>query len=38
MNTPALMKETVIALGAATLVVVVGVTVAVRLLRRKLLG
>jgi hypothetical protein len=32
------MKETVIALGAATLVVVVVLTVTVRLLRRKLLG
>ena len=38
MNTPALMKETMIALGAATLVVVVALTVAVRLLRRKLVG
>ena len=35
---PALMKETMIALGAATLVVVVVLTVAVRLLRRKLVG
>jgi len=38
MSAPALMKETAIALGAATLVVVVGVTVAVRLLRRKLIS
>jgi len=34
----ALMKETMIALGVATLVVVVVLTVAVRLLRRKLVG
>ena len=32
------MKETMIALGTATLVVVVVLTVAVRLLRRKLVG
>ena len=38
MNTPALMKETMIALGVATLVVVVALTVAIRLLRRKLVG
>jgi len=37
MNT-ALMKETMIALGVATLVVVVVLTVAFRLLRRKLVG
>jgi len=37
MNMPALMKETMIALGVATLVVV-ALTVAVRLLRRKLVG
>jgi len=35
---PALMKETMLALGVATLVVVVALTVAVRLLRRKLVG
>lgn len=35
---PALMKETMIALGAATVVVLVVLTVAVRLLRRKLVG
>jgi len=33
-----LMKETAIALGVATLVVVLAATVAVRLLRRKLAG
>jgi ABC-type Fe3+ transport system permease subunit len=33
-----LMKEVVVALGVATIVVVVGVTVAVCLLRRKLVG
>jgi len=33
-----LMKETVIALGVASLVVIVAATVAVRLLRRKLVG
>ena len=38
MNTPALMKETMIALGVATLVVVVALAVAVRVLRRKLVG
>jgi len=38
MNSPALWKETMIALGVATLVVVVVLTVAVRLLRRKLVG
>ena len=39
MNTSAsLMKEVVIALGVASVVVVVGATVAVRLLRRKLVG
>jgi len=38
MNAPALLKETMIALGVATLVVVVVLTVAVRLLRRKLVG
>jgi len=32
------MKEVVIALGVASVVVVVGATVAVRLLRRKLVG
>ena len=37
MNSPALWKETMIALGVATLVVV-ALTVAVRLLRRKLVG
>ena len=37
MNT-ALVKETMIALGAATLVVVVALTVAIRLLRRKFVG
>jgi hypothetical protein len=35
---PALMKETMIALGAATVVVVVVLTVAVRVLRRTLVG
>jgi len=35
---PALMKETIIALGAASVVIVVVLTVAVRLLRRKLVG
>jgi hypothetical protein len=34
----ALMKETVIALAVATLVIVVAATVAIRLLRRKLVG
>lgn len=38
MNAPALLKETMIALGVATLVVVVALTIAVRLLRRKLVG
>ena len=38
MNAPVLLKETMIALGVATLVVVVALTVAVRLLRRKLVG
>ena len=38
MKTPALMRETMIALGLATLVIVVVLTVAVRLLRRKLVG
>jgi hypothetical protein len=39
MNSPVLMRETVIALGVATIViVVVAATVAVRLLRRKLVG
>lgn len=38
MNTPVLMRETVIALGVATIVIVVAATVAVRLLRRKLVG
>ena len=38
MNAPILLKETMIALGVATLVVVVALTVAVRLLRRKLVG
>ncbi len=39
MNAPApLMKETVIALAAATLVIVVAAMVAIRLLRRKLVG
>jgi len=33
-----LMKETVIALGVASLVVIVAATVAVRLLRRKLVS
>jgi len=33
-----LMKETAVALGVATLVVVLAATVAVRLLRRKLVG
>jgi len=32
------MKEVVIALGVASVVVVVGATIAVRLLRRKLVG
>jgi hypothetical protein len=36
--TSALMKETVIALAVATLVIVVAATVTVRLLRRKLVG
>jgi len=35
---PALMKETIIAMGAATVVIVVVLTVAIRLLRRKLVG
>lgn len=34
----ALMKETMIALASATVVVVVALTVAIRLLRRKLVG
>ncbi len=39
MNAPApLMKETVIALAVATLVIVVAATAAIRLLRRKLVG
>lgn len=38
MNAPALLKETMIALGVATLVIVVVLTLAVRLLRRKLVG
>jgi len=39
MNTSApLMKEIVIALGVASAVVIVGATIAVRLLRRKLVG
>jgi len=38
MNSPALMRETMVALGVATIVIVVAVTVAVRLLRRKLVG
>jgi len=33
-----LVRETVVALGIASLVVIVGATVAVRLLRRKLVG
>jgi len=35
---PALMKETMIALGAATVVVIIAVTVAIQVLRRKLVG
>jgi len=35
---PVLMKETMIALGAATLVIVIVLTIAVRLLRRKLVS
>ena len=35
---PVLMKETMVALGAATVVIVVLLTVAVRLLRRKLVS
>jgi hypothetical protein len=38
MNSPALMRETVIVLGVATIVIVAAATVAVRLLRRKLIG
>jgi len=38
MKTPALMRETMIALGVATLAIVVALTVAIRLLRRKLVG
>lgn len=38
MNSPALMRETVIALGVATIVIVVAATVAIRLLRRKLVS
>jgi hypothetical protein len=37
-NSAPLMKEVVIALGIASVVVIVGATVAVRLLRRKLVG
>jgi hypothetical protein len=39
MNTSApLIKEALIALGVATLVIVVAITVALRLVRRKLVG
>jgi len=39
MNAPAsLIKETLIALGVATVVIVAAVTLAVRVLRRKLVG
>ncbi len=38
MNAPTLMKEIMIAMGVATLVIVVVLTLAVRLLRRKLVG
>jgi len=38
MNSPGLMRETLVALGVATVVIVVAGTVAVRLLRRKLVG
>jgi hypothetical protein len=38
MNSHALMRETVIAAGVATIVIAVAATVAVRLLRRKLVG
>jgi len=37
-NSAPLMKEVVIALGVASVVVVVGATIAVRVLRRKLVG
>lgn len=37
-HAPLLLKETMVALGVATVVIAVAVTVAVRLLRRKLVG